>query len=873
MERVWEQAVSKSGFDSRRDHSMSTVCIDTEYDARYSDLGVGRLACMTYSLEPGHAEIVGPGEAVELWRGWASDSRVRVLGHSVYNDLAVLAQESHRRATGVDCVPGFGPHWELAHRLYETDRVIDTEIHQRLTQIRFGPHKASVRLGDLAKMIFGEDKSDAKDVPDEVQALLLAAVPYEQWPAEMIERAPNRVLFGYFLERFGEDPRTWPADAIEYAKDDVRLPWRLHEWQQRRWRREIPDAKMQVQHSWMLHLVSIPGWVADRERAASIRERYREVIRHCDRTLIDCGILHAPGRKLTAKRGKLQGFIADAFDGVPPLPKPTKDRPAEALAELSPIERRDITPTDVKTVKQAVARRGGLNLSLAGLRIDVADLVRDVRASATPELTAHLLYAEARALAKKGTDNPNAEPLAEALLPILVDAGLIEPSHPRTVKKDRVADYVYAILGDETPLSKTAAETIFNPTPAERRKNASTAAKTVRQAILHVEGVPLLVKDAVEKAEGTDADFDAWLAASKMPQLNAYALRGKADKTITNFLDRLDTERRIRTTYQTLVDTGRTSARAVNIQQFPRDYDKPAHLHVRGCILPPPGWAFVVADYSQLELCSLAHVLSQLVRYYAADPQRRAYAERLLGFEISEQHESSLARAINNDQDCHVLMASVLRGRGETYEECYALYQRADEKKAAKEKLTADEKQIIEDRQLAKPADFGFPGGLGEKKFIDYAAGYGISITLPIAQRSKIAFMLTWPEMRLYFDHIGRLTKDDDAVAVQFYSGRERGGCYFTRACNTYFQGLAADGAKYAGQLLVKHAYRIESSPLYGCRPSGFVHDEYLVNAPRDQAERALPEVERLMIEGMQRYIPDVKIKAPGKVLYERWGK
>ena len=858
---------------------MPTICIDTEYDARYTDLGVARLACMTYSLDPGSAEIVGPGEAVKLWRAWAEDPSVYFLVHSGYNDIAVLAQESHRRATGVDCVPGFGPNWELAHRLYEADRVIDTEIHQRLTHIRFGPHKASVRLGDLAKMYFGEDKSDAKDVPDEVQALLLDALPYEQWPAEMLERAPNRVLFGYFLERFGEDPSAWPADAIEYAKDDVRLPWRLHEWQQRRWKREIPDAKAQVQHSWMLHLVSIPGWVADRERAAAIRERYREVIRHCDRTLIDCGILHAPGRKLTGKRGRLQSLIFDAFDGAPPLPKPKKGEPPIDSSALSAAELRDATPTDAKTVKLAIARRGGLHLSLDGLHIDVADLVRDVQACPTPELSAHVVYTQARALAKKSADNPNAEALAEALLPTLVDAGLVEVSHPRTTKLERVKDYVYSILGDETPLAKEPAKLIFAPTPAERRKHASTDAKTVRQAILHVEGVPLLVKDAVEKAEGTDADFDAWLAASKMPQLNAYALRGKADKTITNFLDRLDTDRRIRTTYQTLVDTGRTSSRGgghpgtLNVQQLPRDYDKPQHLHTRGCILPPPGWAFVVADYSQLELCSLAHVLTHLVRYYAADPMRRAYAEHLLGFEISEDYESSLARAINADQDCHVRMAAVHRERGESYAEFMALYQRADEKKAAKEKLTTEEKQAIDDRQLAKAENFGYPGGLGEKKFVDYAAGYGVTISLDTAKRSKVAYMRAWPEMRLYFDHIGRLTADGNAVVVQLHSLRERGDCWFTKAANGYFQALAADGAKYAGQLLVKHAYRVESSPLFGCRPSGFVHDEYLVNAPRDQAEQALPEVERLMIEGMRRYIPDVKIKAPGKVLYERWGK
>jgi hypothetical protein len=865
------------------------VCIDTEYDARYTDRGVARLACMTYSVRPGHAAIAGPDEAIKLWAEWVNDPEVTILGHSVYNDVAVLAQESFYRVTGRDCVPGFDWSWELAHRLYEHDRVIDTEIHQRLTQIRFGPHKASVRLGDLAKQLFGEDKSDAKDVPDEVHALLLDAVPYAEWPADLLERAPHRVKFGYYLERFGGDHLDrWPREAVDYALDDVRLPWRLHEWQQRRWNgRAIPDAKMQVKHSWMLHLVSIPGWVADRERAASIRERYREVIRHCDRTLVDCGILHVPGRKLTAKRGRLQGLIADAFGGNPPLTKSTtKDLTPEQLAALSPTERRDAAVTDAKTVKQAIERAGGPVLTLDTIAFDgIEAIVAACRATTAPELNAHALYTQARALAKKEAadtlpigDNTH-DQLAEALLPLLTEAGLIEVSHPRTVKKDRVADYVYAILGDETPLSKTAAETLYNPTPAERRKNASTAAKTVRQAIIHAEGSPLNVVDAVEKAEGSSEGFDAWLAASKQAQLNAFAVRSRADKVISAFLDRLDTPNLVRTTYQTLVDTGRTSARGgkghgrINVQFLPRDYDKPAHLHTRGCILPPPGFAFIVADYSQLELCALAHVLTQLVRFYAADPKRKAYAERLLGFEISEHYESSLSRAINNDQDCHVLMASVLRGRGETYEECNALYQRADEKKAHKEKLDPDEKQVIEDRQLAKPCNFGYPGGLGEKKFIDYAAGYGVTITLPIAKRSKQAYMIAWPEMRLYFDHIGRLTADGNAVIIQFVSERERGDCWFTKVANGFFQALAADGAKYAGQLLVKHAYRIENSPLYGCRPSGFVHDEYLVNAPIDRAETARPEVERLMVEGMRRYIPDVKIKAPGKVLFDRWGK
>ena len=72
---------------------------------------------------------------------------------------------------------------------------------------------------------------------------------------------------------------------------------------------------------------------------------------------------------------------------------------------------------------------------------------------------------------------------------------------------------------------------------------------------------------------------------------------------------------------------------------------------------------------------------------------------------------------------------------------------------------------------------------------------------------------------------------------------------------------------------LIDAAYRQPESPMFGTRPSGFVHDEFLVNSLQEQSARALPEVERLMVQGMRKWIPDVKIQAPGKVLTERWSK
>jgi hypothetical protein len=1203
---------------------MTTViCIDTEYDARYTDLGVARLACMTYSFGPDQpAAIVGPAKAVDLWLGWVNDPSVIFLGHSLYHDIAVLAQESYFRTEKEHCIPGQGWAWEQAHRLYDpvfnpsfpgdelraSLRVVDTEIRQRLTQVRFGPHKASVRLGDLAKMLFGEDRSDAKDVPDEAQALLRAAVPYSDWPDDVLAKTPWRVLFGYLLETHGENPSDWPQDAVDYALDDARLPWRVLEWQRKRWgSSRIPDDTRQTIASWGLHVLSIPGWKADRPRAQAIRERYRTVIGHCDRTLIDAGILHVPGAVETAKRARLQALIFDAFAGDPPITKAKRD-----VAFIDEGAKREATATDTKTVMSAVRKTGAQVLTrdhvLHHAGGSVSQILQD---SGAPALNAHLLRNEAKAAATKllktngltSEQAPLAPPeyaqlvaLADACLPTLAAAGLVEVSYPRTIKKREVADRVFAELGKEAPLSKKKAEEFPYPTIEQRREFCSTDAKTVRAAVIESGGKLRLPADAVAKAdEGAEA-FDAWLADSGAAELNAYAVRTKADKTITNFLDRLDTDHFIRTSYVTLVDTGRTAcvaawtliktrqglvpvehirvgddvwthrarwrrvtavwrkgvqpmvavhlsnghvltcttdhrvllssgdwcrvgalsndtissldreqgksnkgvdhvsstqvaacghrraaehdrterdicytaayvvgrtqsakghpagriedgreksnawkdaretpsvgrrvpnrhrlsdslaqrqtpisssrshgtsagaggstggatrtpyrwgryeqqtgqfgahdeprasgypclaatefdathiekieaagnfevyditveadasyeacgiyhhnSRQINIQQFPRDYDKPGHLHVRGCIVPPPGECFLVADYSQLELCSLAHVLNVLVRHYARTKQR-GFVENMLGREISDTYESTLAAAINANQDCHVRMAANLRGRGESYAECYSLYSWADAKKSKEfyaalgvsksatfdeietayrskiepeakvihayevlrdvelrtrydAPLTYEELLIIDHRQLAKPANFGFMGLLGPTKFVDYAAGYGVTVDIATARMAKRAYENTWIEMKLYFWHILQMCKDGVATVTQLYSKRQRGDCFPTQAANGYPQGLAVDGAKEALRRIIRAAYRVPSSPLFGTRPSGFVHDEFLVNCKIDQAPRALPALEHEMVEGMRSWIPDVKIKAPGKILYERWGK
>ena len=434
-----------------------------------------------------------------------------------------------------------------------------------------------------------------------------------------------------------------------------------------------------------------------------------------------------------------------------------------------------------------------------------------------------------------------------------------------TLSEKAVKNLVYNTLGADTPMSKKAAAALEgrDPTTDELLDGAQRKAAVIRKCIIAQQAKVLDIVEAIEQAAKIDRgdedaiDFDAWLNASGSPTFNAYACHTKAGTYIKNFLDRLATDHRVRTTYMTIVDTGRVSSRAINVQQLPRDSGTPSDLAIRGCIMPDPGWVLLVADYSQLELCALAHILSVMVRQRTGD----------------STYQSSLAQAINSGKDCHVLMAATLLSA--SYEEVAAIRKRAEYKKKHGEPLTREEKDVLEHRQIAKAANFGFPGGQGPRTYIEYAAGYGLTLTFDQATRARSAYIDTWPEMPDYFDMVSTACNAGQGIAQikQLYSGRLRGGCYFTRACNSFFQGLAADGAKEALHRLIRAAYRDEASPLYGTRPSGFVHDEFIVSARAEQAQKGLPELPRIMVEGMSAWIPDVRIEAPGEIKSERWSK
>lgn len=299
----------------------------------------------------------------------------------------------------------------------------------------------------------------------------------------------------------------------------------------------------------------------------------------------------------------------------------------------------------------------------------------------------------------------------------------------------------------------------------------------------------------------------------------------------------------VQTQFEPLLETGRTSSSENKLISNSMALQNPARKGgFRSCFTARPGCTLIAADYGQAELVSLAQI---------------TYA--LCGF-------SKMRELINQDMDLHVDFAkeiiSIETGQSLIYDQAYALHK-------------AKDAYMKERRALAKGFNFGKPGGLGAASFQSYVRkGWGVEITFEQSRTLGYAWLDHFEEMRPYFRWVSNLLERGDGRAdiQQYMSGRWRGKCFYTQACNTMFQGLTADAAKAALFEVSRHCYSVPSSALYGCRPVLFVHDEIITEAPREQAPEAAIEQERIMVEVYQRYTPDVKITA-GAHLMDSWYK
>jgi len=356
-------------------------------------------------------------------------------------------------------------------------------------------------------------------------------------------------------------------------------------------------------------------------------------------------------------------------------------------------------------------------------------------------------------------------------------------------------------------------------------------------------GIPVMPTDTAEKKikagepwdpnslEGIALHADA-CKRTEDPTLILYADYGVLKAVQSKDLDMLrqGVKYPIHTRFE-IVETGRTSSSNPNVQNIR------ALPGIRECFVPRDGWVYAQADYPGLELKTLAQSCLWLVGY------------------------SSLAKVISEGRDPHLMLAASLSHC--TYEQAEQAY-KADKN--------------WKPRKLAKVANFGFPGGLGFRTFIEYAAGkpYNLHLGEDEARHLKAQWLSTWVEMQDYFNLISQMVEAGHGEAVISHPGsnRIRGRVRYTAACNGFFQGLGADATGEALWQLAKACYVDTSSPLFGCRPVNYVHDEIIAEVPDDhRASPAVLEMCRIMRDAANKWLPDVPFTEIEPCLMAYWSK
>lgn len=310
--------------------------------------------------------------------------------------------------------------------------------------------------------------------------------------------------------------------------------------------------------------------------------------------------------------------------------------------------------------------------------------------------------------------------------------------------------------------------------------------------------------------------------------LSAYAETLGIEAQLSRLVPMLDTDR-VRCYYHMLA-SGRRGAEKPNVQNFPRKGGW------RECTMPDPGCVYGICDFTGLELATVAEVLSLVV-----------------------SPDNALARALRAGKDAHVLMAaSMVQASDEWAEHAYAGALGPEAKKYVKE-----------NRQTAKVPNFGYPGGLGPGGFVKFAwTGYQYRCTFERAKELKAIWLNRWPEFTAYFRDRAALERAGADVLVP-YSGFRRGGCSFTEACNTPFQGLGALVATLAGFRIQREC---EIGSMQGSAIAIFAHDEFVTNMPEGLAQEHVQTQARIMRETGREVLQYVPLDT-APILAERWSK
>jgi DNA polymerase-1 len=232
--------------------------------------------------------------------------------------------------------------------------------------------------------------------------------------------------------------------------------------------------------------------------------------------------------------------------------------------------------------------------------------------------------------------------------------------------------------------------------------------------------------------------------------------------------------------------TGRMACDHPNLQNIPRS--GPLRSYIRAS----EGRAFVIADYSQIEL---------------------RIAAKISG-------DTEMLSAYVEGRDLHTLTAQSLTGR---------------------EEVSKD------DRKLAKAVNFGLLYGMGAQGLQSYALrSYGIEMSLEEATLYRRRFFETYPGLKRWHDNERRVWLRGHAETRTLTGRRRMDVEKLTDRLNAPVQGTGADGLKLALALLWE---RRGECP--GAVPILVCHDEIVIECDVARAAESKAWLEKAMIEGM----------------------
>jgi len=254
---------------------------------------------------------------------------------------------------------------------------------------------------------------------------------------------------------------------------------------------------------------------------------------------------------------------------------------------------------------------------------------------------------------------------------------------------------------------------------------------------------------------------------------------------------------------QLLPATGRFSCSNPPLQNIPRS--------IRKCFVPAPGYKFVIADYSQIELRIAA--------------------------EISQ--DKRMIEAYCEGQDLHKLTASLIMGK-------------------ALDQISSDE------RQSAKVINFGLIYGMGAASLQVYARdNYGVKMTLQQAKIFKDKFFESYKGFADWYLSI----QENPRLDVRTLGGRRRVLSNirdFPKMLNTPIQGTGAD-------IIKKSLGCLEILQGTGAFIIGTVHDEIILESREDKAIEVADLLKKVMEQAGEAFLKSVPVIAETKIMGS-WG-